>query len=347
MGTFTKGAPLSKADISDTGNPFILYGELYTTYPEITTSIVRKTLKTATPECLSRVGDVIIPTSGETPEEIATATCVMLSNVILAGDLNIYRNSIVDGRFISYIINHVVNGDISRIAQGKSVVHIKADELSKIVIHYPERAEQQKIIDFLYLLDTQIAKQRQMIDMLKSYKRGALNQFFSKITQRVPLSEISEYYSSANTMASITQVENGKYPIYDASGIVALIDEYDFANTYVAIIKDGSGVGRLQLCQSKSSIIGTLGAIFPKHCTVAYLFAVLQTIDFRQFTTGMAIPHIYYKDYKNCLIPFPPQEQRNKIERVLTAIDFMIDKESRILSLLRQQKTSLMQQLFI
>ena len=166
MGTFTKGAPLSKADISDTGNPFILYGELYTTYPEITTSIVRKTLKTATPECLSRVGDVIIPTSGETPEEIATATCVMLSNVILAGDLNIYRNSIVDGRFISYIINHVVNGDISRIAQGKSVVHIKADELSKIVIHYPERAEQQKIIDFLYLLDTQIAKQRQMIDML-------------------------------------------------------------------------------------------------------------------------------------------------------------------------------------
>ncbi len=166
LGTFTKGAPLSKADISDTGNPFILYGELYTTYPEITTSIVRKTLKTATPECLSRVGDVIIPTSGETPEEIATATCVMLSNVILAGDLNIYRNSIVDGRFISYIINHVVNGDISRIAQGKSVVHIKADELSKIVIHYPERAEQQKIIDFLYLLDTQIAKQRQMIDML-------------------------------------------------------------------------------------------------------------------------------------------------------------------------------------
>lgn len=148
-------------------------------------------------------------------------------------------------------------------------------------------------------------------------------------------------------MTSITQVENGEYPIYDASGIAALIDEYDFANTYVAIIKDGSGVGRLQLCQSKSSIIGTMGAIFPKHCTVGYLFAVLQTIDFRQFTTGMAIPHIYYKDYKNCLIPFPPQEQRNKIERILTAIDFMIDKESRILSLLRQQKTSLMQQLFI
>lgn len=233
-------------------------------------------------------------------------------------------------------------------ARNHGLLNVPTDDFFDTLHILPQNPnEQVKIAKFLILVEKRIEKQQALVDNLKSYKRGALNQLFSKITQRVPLSEISEYYSSVNTMASITQVENGEYPIYDASGIVAMIDKYDFSNCYVAIIKDGSGVGRLQLCQSKSSIIGTLGAIFPKHCTVGYLFAVLQTIDFRQFITGMAIPHIYYKDYKNCLIPFPPQGQRNKIERILTAIDFMIDKESRILSLLRQQKTSLMQQLFI
>ena len=84
LGTFTKGAPMSKADIRDTGTPFILYGELYTTYSDVTYHIVRKTDKVAAPEQYSRIGDVIIPTSGETPDEIATATCVMVPNVILA-----------------------------------------------------------------------------------------------------------------------------------------------------------------------------------------------------------------------------------------------------------------------
>lgn len=180
IGTFTKGAPLSKADISDVGTPFILYGELYTTYKEIATEIVRCTLKTVDDECLSRVGDVIIPTSGETPEEIATATCVMLPDVILAGDLNIYRNSTVDGRIISYIINHVINGEISRIAQGKSVVHIKADELAKMQIRYPTRQEQNRIIDFLTLLDKKIEKQQSLIAAFKSYKRGLIFSIFSK-----------------------------------------------------------------------------------------------------------------------------------------------------------------------
>lgn len=81
------------------------------------------------------VGDVLIPTSGETSEEISTASCVMLPGVmlpgvILAGDLNIFRSTKIDGRIMSYILNHIVNGNIARIAQGKSVVHVQASEIS-------------------------------------------------------------------------------------------------------------------------------------------------------------------------------------------------------------------------
>ena len=75
---------------------------------------------------------MIIPTSGETPEEISTASCVMVPDVILAGDLNIYRCTQIDGQIMSYILNHIVNDKIARIAQGKSIVHVQATEISKI-----------------------------------------------------------------------------------------------------------------------------------------------------------------------------------------------------------------------
>ena len=169
MGTFIKGAPLSKADISDEGTPFILYGELYTTYSEVSHSVKRKTDKIVEKQFYSKIGDVIMPTSGETPEDIATASCIMLPNVILAGDLLIYRTEQIDGRFVSYAIKNKVNKQISSVAQGKSVVHVRADELSKICITFPVLDEQKKILDFLELLDTRITTQQNLIESLKKY----------------------------------------------------------------------------------------------------------------------------------------------------------------------------------
>ena len=129
LGTFTKGAALSKADISDEGNPLILYGELYTTYKEVAYEVKRKTQAIVDKIYYSNVGDVLIPTSGESAEEISTATCVMVPNVILAGDLNIFRSTVIDGRIMSYILNYQAKWKIATIAQGKSIVHIQAKQL--------------------------------------------------------------------------------------------------------------------------------------------------------------------------------------------------------------------------
>ena len=81
LGTFVKGAPLSKADISDEGTPFILYGELYTTYDEVINQVVRRTRQSVDDSYLSRIGDVVIPTSGETPEEIATEMGISVDDI--------------------------------------------------------------------------------------------------------------------------------------------------------------------------------------------------------------------------------------------------------------------------
>ena len=178
LGSFIKGAPLSKADISETGTPFILYGELYTTYHEVITSVVRKTEAKVDSVYRSIVGDVLIPTSGETPEEISTASCVMLPGVILAGDLNIFRSSEVDGRIMSYILNYIVNGRIARVAQGKSIVHVQASEISKIEISYPDPETQDRIVRVLEAISSRVEYCEKELDNLTKMRCSLLQQLF-------------------------------------------------------------------------------------------------------------------------------------------------------------------------
>ena len=178
IGTFIKGAPLSKADISSDGTPFILYGELYTTYNEVTSKVVRKTQASVDKQYYSQIGDVIIPTSGETPEEISTASCVMLPDIILAGDLNIYRCTQVDGRIMSYILNHVVNDRIARVAQGKSIVHVQATEISKIEITYPDLISQKKLIETFDAITARIDQSMRELELLQVHRKALLQQLF-------------------------------------------------------------------------------------------------------------------------------------------------------------------------
>ena len=178
IGTFIKGAPLSKADISSDGTPFILYGELYTTYNEVISKVVRKTQASVDKQYYSQIGDVIIPTSGETPEEISTASCVMLPDIILAGDLNIYRCTQVDGRIMSYILNHVVNDRIARVAQGKSIVHVQATEISKIEITYPDLISQKNLIETFDAITARIDQSMRELELLQVHRKALLQQLF-------------------------------------------------------------------------------------------------------------------------------------------------------------------------
>lgn len=186
LGTFVKGAPLSKADITESGTPLILYGELYTTYGDVVHNVIHRTNACVEQKYLSVTGDVIIPTSGETAEEIATAACVMQDGVILGGDLMIIKThkSLVDGRFLSYLINHVVNRAIADIAQGISVIHIKPKEVSRIDILYPDIDEQLAIADVIETMDAEIASLEDECDKMRQIKAGMMGDL---LTGRVRL----------------------------------------------------------------------------------------------------------------------------------------------------------------
>ena len=236
---------------------------------------------------------------------------------------------------------------ISSSVRMDGLLNISYEEYTGIDLYLPSLLEQQKIADFLFLVDRRIEKQRQLVESLKKYKRGALSRVFNDVLETVKLSDISNFISSARTLSTTLNGNKGIYPVYDAAGIAGYIDYYDIDSDYITIVKDGSGVGRLQKCDKKSSFIGTLGALVAKNCTTDFLYAVLQTIDFSKFVTGMAIPHIYYRDYKSTLLPFPSEEKQHFISQLLKKFDIYIENETQKLTNMLAYKQGLLQQMFI
>ena len=178
--TFSKGGSLSKSDLSPHGaTPCLLYGELYTTYGEVTKAVINKTDST---EDLvkSQMNDVILPMSGETAEDIAKATCIKQEGVAYGGDLMVLRSKSLDGCFLSYSLNSVNRRQISRIAQGKTVVHINPSRVSDISINIACLEEQQKIAAFFTALDEKIACEAKRVEKIKLVKKSCLQKIFGE-----------------------------------------------------------------------------------------------------------------------------------------------------------------------
>ncbi|MNT46098.1 Type I restriction modification DNA specificity domain protein [compost metagenome] len=126
---------------------------------------------------VSQANDVIIPASGETQIDIATASCVMKSGVILGGDLNIIRTC-NNGIFLSYYLNNAKKLDIANLAQGISVVHLYSSQLALLELNLPCILEQQKIANFLSSIDAKIESVNQQIAQTQMFKKGLLQQMF-------------------------------------------------------------------------------------------------------------------------------------------------------------------------
>jgi len=140
------------------------------------------------------------------------------------------------------------------------------------------------------------------------------------------------------------------YPVYGADSIVGYIDNYQHEDEYISIVKDGSGVGRLNFCESKSTILGTLISLKSKDkkkYNLSWIYYLLNTIDFSSYVKGGGIPHIYYSDYKNekVFVPKNPTEQQ-KIASCLSSLDELLTAHTDKLETLKTHKKGLMQNLF-
>lgn len=155
--TFSKGHGYSKADIRDAGTPLILYGRLYTQYESRIEEVDTFTVE-QDGSILSRGNEVIVPASGETAEDIAIASSVRRSGIILGGDLNVVTpTGKLDPDYTALAITYSkAHDDLAKRAQGKSVVHVHGNDIAEVEISYPSESEQKRISSVVLNLDSLI-----------------------------------------------------------------------------------------------------------------------------------------------------------------------------------------------
>ena len=151
---FSKGSGYSKGDLIESGTPIILYGRLYTKY-ETNILDVDTHVEARDGSVYSKGGEVIVPASGETAEDIARAATVEKSGILLGGDLNVVMpNEEINSAFLAISIsNGNSQRELAKKAQGKSVVHIHNEEIRNLIVPFPNKEEQNKIVTYFANLD--------------------------------------------------------------------------------------------------------------------------------------------------------------------------------------------------
>ena len=182
LNKFSKGKGYSKNDLSDDGYQIFLYGQMYTDYQmqvnELNTHV--KTLKKNS--VLSNGNEVLIPSSGETALDLARASHMNISDVILGGDLNILIPcEKILPHFEALTLSTEKNRkNLSTLAQGKSVVHLYGTDIKTDVISYPDINEQEKIGDLFSKIDQLIESQQELVDQTMAFKKSMLQKMFPK-----------------------------------------------------------------------------------------------------------------------------------------------------------------------
>ena len=184
---YSKGNGYSKSDLTEVGTPIILYGRLYTNYQ----FAIDEVDTFATPKngaVYSQGNEVLIPASGETAEDIARASAVEKSGVLLGGDLNIlWPFDFINPLFLALAISSgEPQKELAKKAQGKSVVHIHNSDIQEVSVSYPLRAEQDQIVAVFRNLDHLITLHQRKLDKLGSIKKSYLSEMFPQEGEKKP-----------------------------------------------------------------------------------------------------------------------------------------------------------------
>ena len=367
----SKGVGISKEQLSEDGEPCILYGELYTKYKsEIIRKVISKTNIESSNLKRSKRNDVIIPCSGETAIDIAVARCIPFDNILLGGDLNIIRLHKDDGAFMAYQLNGKRKIDIAKLAQGVSVVHLYGENLKSIKTYNPCLQEQQKIVKLLSMFDERIEAQNKIIEDLKKLKSAISKQVFAQKPNGwsrldtlfskgkaggTPTSTNKEYYNGEIPFLSINDItKQGKYVRYTENHLSQSGLENSSAwvvPKYSLIMSMYASVGLVTINEIPITTSQAMFAMQLKDKDLLdYLYYYLSYFKYRHIhkylETGTQ-SNINADIVRGIMIPTYGYSRNMEIASTLQSIDVKIDNELSVLKLFNRQKNYLLSQMFI
>ena len=294
-------------------------------------------------------GDILFQRSSETLEDVGRA------NVYVDDIPAVFGGFVIRGKqktnynplFFKYLLSSpLARKRIIRMGAGAQHFNIGQEGLSKVKLPFACIDEQNKIAKILYLLDKRISLQNKIIDKLQTLIKGIAHKVSKQGKPNIRLSEC--LFCTSSTLQESDVAEVGAYPVYGANGIVGYLDTYNTTSEAIYIIKDGSGVGAVSCVKGKCSATGTLNILQTKEgFSLRYLYFILKVFSFEPYKTGMAIPHIYFKDYGKAKIYCPSNQLQCKYADLLSKIEQKATAEQKILDNLCSQKQYLLCQLFI
>ncbi|HEM5318161.1 TPA: restriction endonuclease subunit S [Streptococcus suis] len=385
VATFAKGKGYSKQDLVADGSPIILYGRLYTKYEtiisEIDTFISVNETRNAV---LSEGGEVLVPASGESPADIARASVVTKKGIILGGDLNIIRlNSKISPIFLALTIsNREPQKELSKRAQGKSVVHLHNSDLKEVEFVTPTLPEQSAIGTFFSTLDRHITLHQRKLDKLKSEKQAYLSEMFPAEGERVPKRRFSGFTDDweLRKLNNIADVRDGThnspryiefgYPLVTSKNIkngqvnfedIQYISSFDYeeinkrskVNINDILMGMIGTVGNLALVREEPEFaiknvaliknIGVVNIEFLYH----YLGSYVIERQLQNSLDGGTQKFISLNKIRHLDIAFPSLPEQKAIGTFFSTLDRQITLHQRKLEKLKNLKKALLNELFV
>lgn len=383
LGTFKKGKYLSKSDLSDSGVPCILYGQLYTIYNEIVRQVESVTNADIKLLYLSKGGEILFPCSDVTPTGIACASYLPYQGVALGGDIHVFNSKCnVSGALLSYILNSVAKQEILKIAQGSTVFHTSASDLKKISVNLPSTIEEQhKIAEFLSTVDEKVDALEKKLEALKSLKKGFMQKIFSQELrfkddsgQDYPPfrdTTIGEegyfYYGKSAPKWSLTDDATTpcvRYGELYTTHKYQVKEIHSFTNIPIENLKLSKGgevliprVGEepLDFCKCAylpfaNVAIGEMISVYNTNHNplfISYMFNATMKKEFAKRVEGGNVSNLYYYYLEDIKISVPCLEEQRKIAEFLSTFDEKIEAVSRQVEAMKQVKKGLLQQMFV
>ncbi len=196
LGWFSKGKNVTKSDLTEYGEPVILYSHLYTTYGRVVKSpIFRISSDKALKATKISNGMFLFTSSGETVDDIGKTLLYSGDcDISVGGDLVIFcmksREDNYPG-FFSFLFNSdFCQKQKSSMSRGEIVVHIYEKQLRELKVFVPPISEQVKITKKLERFDKNnqslIDNYNKKINILKEYRQSLIS---SVVTGKVRLTE--------------------------------------------------------------------------------------------------------------------------------------------------------------
>lgn len=380
IATFSKGRGYSKSDLRSEGNPIVLYGRLYTNYSSVIESVdTFASLQNGS--VLTKGNEVIIPGSGETPEDIAVASAVEQKGVILGGDLNVltFDQEKISPAFAAMSITYSnTHNELSGYAQGKTVVHLHNSSISKGHISYPYIDEQQSISTYFQHLDALIQSTTKKIESLKQVKAASLLSMFPQEGETTPRVRFKGFEGEWEKVqfSELYEPSSIKNKTFGADKIISVANMYFKPVSYISdeeYLKSYNvmNLGDIAFEGNKSKdyahgrfVENTIGDGIVSHVFIVlkpiskqydlqfwkYLInyeRIMGPILLRSTKHSTMMTDLVVSDFLKESVLVPSYEEQIEIGKILSSLDRQITLHTQRLEKLKQIKTACLDEMFV